>query len=81
MERAAALGHNSYSINGWQQYCPGIYDLVMEPRILDYVEDLLGPNLICTMTHYFCKMPFRINGSSRKGRFRGLREHALCPGS
>ena len=25
--------------------------------------------------------PFRINGSSRKGRFRGLREHALCPGS
>ncbi len=23
--------------------------------------------------------PFRINGSSRKGRFRGLWEHALCP--
>ena len=24
---------------------------------------------------------FSINGSSRKGRFRGLWEHALCPGS
>ena len=23
--------------------------------------------------------PFRINGSSRKGRFRGLWQHALCP--
>ena len=57
MERAAALGHNSYSINGWHQYCAGVYDLVIEPRILDLVEDLLGPNLICNMTHYFCKMP------------------------
>ena len=57
MERASAVGHNSYSINGWQKHCAGIYDLVMEPRILDYVEDLLGPDLICTMTHYFCKEP------------------------
>ncbi len=29
----------------------------MDPRILDRVEDLIGPNLVCTMTHYFCKMP------------------------
>ncbi len=57
MERASTIGHNSYSINGWQKHCAGIYDLAMEPRILDYVEDLLGPNLICTMTHYFCKEP------------------------
>jgi non-heme Fe2+,alpha-ketoglutarate-dependent halogenase len=57
MEKAAAAGHNSYSINGWHRYCTDIYDLVMEPRILDYVEDLLGPDLICTMTHYFCKLP------------------------
>ena len=57
MECAATVGHNSYSINGWQKHCAGVYDLVVEPRILDYVQDLLGPDLICTMTHYFCKEP------------------------
>ena len=57
MERASAAGHNSYSINGWQTHCSGLNDLVMAPRILDYVQDLLGPDLICTMTHYFCKEP------------------------
>ena len=56
MEKAAAMGHNSYSINGWQKYCGGIHDLVTEARILDYVEDLLGENLVCWGTHYFCKM-------------------------
>jgi non-haem Fe2+, alpha-ketoglutarate-dependent halogenase len=57
MEKATAAGWNSYSINGWQAKCTGIYDLVNEPRVLDYVEDLLGENLICWATHYFCKMP------------------------
>jgi hypothetical protein len=54
---AAAAGHSSYSINCWHHLCGGIWDLAVEPRILDRVEDLLGPNLICTMTHYFAKMP------------------------
>ena len=57
MAEAQAKGWNSYSINGWQGRCPGIYDLAMEPRILDYVQDLLGENLICWATHYFAKMP------------------------
>jgi chlorinating enzyme len=57
MSKAAALGHNSYSINGWHKTCAGIHDLVTEVRILDYVQDLLGENLICWGTHYFCKMP------------------------
>jgi len=57
MAQAEAKGHNSYSINGWQKTCAGIYDLVVEPRILDYVQDLLGEDLICWGTHYFCKMP------------------------
>ena len=43
MAEAQANGHNSYSINGWHRHCRGIYDLLHEPRILDYVEDLLGP--------------------------------------
>tara|TARA_Y100000588_G_scaffold22702_1_gene22895 strand:+ start:4078 stop:4935 length:858 start_codon:yes stop_codon:yes gene_type:complete len=57
MSMAADGGLNSYSINGWHRSCAGIYDLVKDSRILDFVEDLLGPNLVCTMTHYFCKMP------------------------
>ena len=43
MQRAAAAGHNSYSINGWDKHCSAIYDLAVEPRILDYVEDLPRP--------------------------------------
>lgn len=57
MAKAEAQGWNSYSINGWQTYCPGIYDLVTNARILDYVQDLLGETLICWATHYFCKLP------------------------
>ena len=57
MEKAVAKGHNSYSINGWQKYCGGIHDLATQSRILDYVEDLLGPNLVCWGSHFFCKMP------------------------
>lgn len=57
IERAKAAGHNSYSINGWHRHCKGIYDLLHEKRILDCVEDLIGPNLVSIMTHYFSKDP------------------------
>lgn len=57
MARSEALGYNSYSINGWHSKCEGIYDLVMNNRILDYVQDLVGDTMVCTMTHYFCKSP------------------------
>jgi len=56
LKKVMAKGHNSYSINGWQKYCGGIHDLATEPRILDYVEDLLGPNIVCWGAHFFCKM-------------------------
>lgn len=41
----------------WHHLCGGIWDVAVEPRILDLVEDLIGPDLVCTMTHYFAKMP------------------------
>jgi ectoine hydroxylase-related dioxygenase (phytanoyl-CoA dioxygenase family) len=31
--------------------------LIKTQLILDYVEDLVGPNIVCWGTHYFCKMP------------------------
>ena len=57
LKMASDAGLDSYSVNGWQTHCQGIYDLVMNEPILDYVEDIIGPNVVCTMTHYFSKAP------------------------
>ena len=57
LAKAQAAGWDSYGINGWQQYCAGLYDLVTDDRILDYVQDLLGENLVLRGSHYFAKMP------------------------
>ncbi|VGO14191.1 Ectoine dioxygenase [Pontiella desulfatans] len=48
---------DSYAINGFQTHCESIYTLATNPVILDHVEDLLGPDIICWATHYFCKEP------------------------
>jgi non-heme Fe2+,alpha-ketoglutarate-dependent halogenase len=50
-------GRNAYAINSYQALCEGIWDLCKEPRILDYVEDIVGPNIIAWASHYFCKLP------------------------
>jgi hypothetical protein len=47
----------AYSIDCYQGRCQGLWDICTEPRILDYVEDLIGPNIICWASHFFCKMP------------------------
>jgi len=50
-------GRDTYSINGYHTHCAGLHDLVMNPRILDLVEDIVGPDIICWGTHFFCKIP------------------------
>ena len=50
-------GRDSYAINGYQTRCGGIWDLCMNDRILEYVEDLVGPNIVAWASHYFAKMP------------------------
>ncbi|MBI2298880.1 MAG: phytanoyl-CoA dioxygenase family protein [Armatimonadetes bacterium] len=50
-------GRDSYSINGFHARCAALWDLCREPRIVDLVEDLLGPNLVAWGTHYFAKLP------------------------
>jgi non-haem Fe2+, alpha-ketoglutarate-dependent halogenase len=50
-------GRDTYAINGYQATCRGIWDLCTHPKILDYVEDLVGPNVVAWATHYFCKVP------------------------
>ena len=56
-DEARASGGNGYSINGWHRTHATVHDMVTETRILDYLQDLLGENLVCWGTHYFCKMP------------------------
>jgi hypothetical protein len=57
LELAASQGQDSYAINGWHERSQGIYDIVKHPLILDYVEDILGPDFVAWGTHYFCKLP------------------------
>lgn len=50
-------GKNGYAINCYQARCEGIWDLCTSPVILDYVQDMIGPNIICWASHFFCKLP------------------------
>lgn len=47
---------DAYSINGFQICCAGLHDIVTHPVILDHVQDILGPDIVCWGTHFFCKV-------------------------
>ena len=55
MDSAKKIGYEDYSINGWHYHCRGIYNLMMNSLILEYVADLIGPNVLNIMTHLFYK--------------------------
>lgn len=57
LPRALAAGWGSYDITNWHKSCAGIWDLVTQDRILDYVQDLLGETLILRHSHFFAKLP------------------------
>jgi len=57
LENEMEAGRGSYSMDGWQHKVGFIYDLVKTPAILDAVEALIGPNILCWGTHFFCKLP------------------------
>ena len=48
---------NSYSINQYHQVCGPLWELIHTPLLVDYVSDILGPELVCWSTHLFCKLP------------------------
>lgn len=56
LERALQEGRDSYSIRRWQNRSQVVWDIATHPLILDYVEDLLGPNFVAWGTHFFCKL-------------------------
>ncbi|MFN3189348.1 MAG: phytanoyl-CoA dioxygenase family protein [Aureliella sp.] len=57
LQRVIAEGGDSYSISSAHLKYGPVYDLLAEPRIVDYVGDLLGDDVIGWGSHFFCKMP------------------------
>jgi hypothetical protein len=57
LEKVAAAGGDSYSISSAHLNHSLAYDIITEPRIVAYVKDLLGENVIGWGSHFFCKMP------------------------
>jgi hypothetical protein len=57
LERTVAQGGNSYSISSAHLKYGPVYDILTNPKIVDYVADLLGENVIGWGSHFFCKMP------------------------
>ena len=51
------MGRSSYSINTAHLRFARIYQLVQHPRLVRPVADLLGPNVVCWGSHFFCKLP------------------------
>jgi hypothetical protein len=57
LARTLAAGGTSYSISSAHLRYGRVYDLLMDSRIVSYVRDLLGEDLIGWGSHFFCKMP------------------------
>jgi len=57
LARVIAAGGTSYSISTAHLKYGPVYDLLTHPRIVAYVRDLLGDDVIAWGSHYFCKMP------------------------
>lgn len=57
LPKALQAGWDSYEITNWHKYCAGVWDIVTESRVLDYVQDLLGETLILRHSHFFAKLP------------------------
>jgi ectoine hydroxylase-related dioxygenase (phytanoyl-CoA dioxygenase family) len=57
LARTLAAGADSYSISSAHLRHARVYDLLTEPRIVGYVRDLLGDDVIGWGSHFFCKMP------------------------
>jgi hypothetical protein len=52
-----AAGGNSYSIISAHMKYGFVYDLLTHPRIVAYVKDILGAEVVGWGAHYFCKLP------------------------
>lgn len=47
----------AYGINCYQARLAGIWDIATNPRILDHVQDIVGPNIVCWASAILSKRP------------------------
>ncbi|MDX2043657.1 MAG: phytanoyl-CoA dioxygenase family protein [Acidobacteriota bacterium] len=57
LARVLASGQDNYSIKTAHLLYGKVYDLLTDRRIVAYVKDLLGENVVGWGSHYFCKLP------------------------
>ncbi len=57
LEKTLVEGGGSYSISTAHLKYGRVYDLLIHPRIITCVQDLLGPDVVGWGSHFFCKMP------------------------
>ena len=57
LEKTISAGGNSYSISTAHMKYGGVYDILTNSRIVQYVSELLGDDVIAWGSHFFCKMP------------------------
>jgi non-heme Fe2+,alpha-ketoglutarate-dependent halogenase len=57
LARVLAAGGTSYSISTAHLSYGKVYDLLTHPKIVRYVRDLLGDDVVGWGSHYFCKLP------------------------
>ena len=55
--RVVAQGGDSYSISSAHLKYGPVYDILTDSRIVAYIADLFGENVIAWGSHFFCKMP------------------------
>lgn len=54
---AIAAGRDSYSISSAHLSHARVWEMLTHPRIVSFVSDLLGENVVGWGSHFFCKMP------------------------
>ena len=57
LKQVIAEGGDSYSISTAHLSYGRVYDLLTEPRIVAYVKDIIGEDVVGWGSHFFCKMP------------------------
>jgi len=54
---AAAGPNGAYGINCYQARLAGLWDIATDPRILNHVQDIIGPDILCWASAILSKSP------------------------
>ncbi len=57
IEKVMARGDHNYSIISAHLKSGMVHDIINEPRIVAYISDLLGDDVVGWGAHFFCKLP------------------------